>query len=164
MENMTKYYIFRHGETKYSKYSLPYPSDSRTIEVLPEGIPAIRKIGEYLKEIESDYNVVSEFERCQTTIEIVSEISGKNFEKEARLNEFERESFSDFKKRVKNFIDEMERKKYKSVVICTHGAVVAALKNLLLTDSLRIINLPFYPKTGVILCIEGKKTEEIDFR
>ena len=161
---MTKYYIFRHGETKYSKYGLPYPSDSRTIEVLPEGIPAIKKIGEYLKEIESDYNVVSEFERCQTTIKIVSEITGKKFEKESRLNEFERESFDDFKKRVKSFIDEIEVKKYKSVVICTHGAVVAALKNLLINNSLKIINLPFYPKTGVILRIEGNKTEEINFR
>jgi broad specificity phosphatase PhoE len=160
---MTKYYIFRHGETKYSKFHLSYPRDSRLIEILPEGIPAIKKIGEYLKEIESDYNAVSEFDRCQTTIKIVSETSGKNFKKEARLNEFERESFSEFKNRVKSFVDEIGEKNYRNVVICTHGAVVAALKKLLTGKNIRIIDLPFYPKTGTILRIEGNKIEEIDF-
>ena len=160
---MTKYYIFRHGQTRNSKYHLPYPRDSRSIEILPEAVPALEKLAGYLKNIKSDYNVSSEYLRCRQSAAIVTKISGLEFEIDPRLNEKSGESFEDFKKRVKSFLEDMEKENHKTVVICTHGAVIAALKSLLLKGSFRRREIVFYPRPGVLLSIEGKKTEKIDF-
>ena len=160
---MTKYYIFRHGQTKYSKYHLPYPKDNRFVEILPESKVAIEKLAKYLKKIKSLKNFSSEYRRCQQTAEIVTKITGLKFKKDKRLNEKSGENFGDFKARVKDFIEEIEKKNYEMVMICSHGAIIAALRKMLLKKSLRITNLPFYPKTGVLMIVNGKKIEYIDF-
>jgi len=160
---MTKYYIFRHGETMYSKDLVPYPKNSRSIKILSESIPTLEKIAKYLKKTKPDICISSEYIRCRQSTEIISKISGLNFEKNPRLNEYSQESFKEFKKRVKRFIYDLEEKRYKTVVICTHGAVIAGIKNYLNKDSFTQNDLTDYPKTGVILCIEGDKIEEIVF-
>lgn len=160
---MTKYYIFRHGQTLNSKFHLPYPKNNKSVEILPEGIPALKKLAKYLKNIKSNHNFSSEYLRCQQTTAIVANISGLKFKKDKRLNEKSGENFSDFKKRVKDFVDEIDKMNYEIVVICTHGAVIAALRKTLLKKSLRITNLPFYPKTGVLMKVYGKEIEYIDF-
>lgn len=160
---MTTYYIFRHGQTKNSKYHLPYPKDNRLIKILPEAVPSLKKLAEYLKNVKSDYNVSSEYLRCRQSTDIVTKISGLNFERDRRLNEKSQESFEDFKKRVKSFLEDMEKENYKTVVICTHGAVIAAMRRLLLKKSVRVTNLPFYPKTGVLMIIKGNEIKYVDF-
>ncbi len=160
---MTTYYIFRHGQTKYSKYRLPYPKDNRLVEILPEGKVAIERLGKYLKDIKSLKNFSSEYYRCRETVKIIGKISGLKFKKDKRLNEKSGENFSDFKTRVKDFVEEIEKKEYKTVMICTHGAVIAAIKKMLLKKNLRITDLLFYPKTGVLLIVKGKEVEKIDF-
>ncbi len=161
---MTKYYIFRHGQTKYSKFHLSYPKNNQSIEILPEAVPALEKLAEYLKNIKSDYNVSSEYLRCRQSTAIVTKISGLKFERDPRLNEKSSESFDNFRKRVKEFLEETESKNYKTVVICTHGAVIAAIKNLLLKNSFKRREIVFYPRPGVLLIIEGKKIEQINFQ
>lgn len=160
---MTTYYIFRHGQTKYSKYHLPYPKDNRFVEILPEGRAAIERLGKYLKNIKFSKNFSSEYHRCQQTTEIVNKFSGLKFKKDKRLNEKSGENFGDFKARVKDFVEEIEKKNFETVVICTHGAVIAAMRKMLLKKGLRITNLPFYPKTGVLMKVVGKEIEYIDF-
>lgn len=160
---MTTYYIFRHGQTKYSKYHLPYPKDNRFVEILPEGKEVIERLGKYLKKIKSQKNFSSEYYRCRQTTEIVGKFSDLKFNKDKRLNEKSGESFNDFKTRVKDFVEEIEKKNYDSVVICTHGAVIAAMRKLLLGKGLRISNLPFYPKTGILMIVRGKEIEYVDF-
>jgi broad specificity phosphatase PhoE len=162
---MTKYYIFRHGETLYSKNNLSYPDDSFAIEILPESIPILEKMAEYLKNTHPDYSVSSEYIRCQQSIKIISEISGLEFAADSRLNELghNNEMFTDFKERLISFVSDIDKKHYKNVVICTHGAVISAVKRILKGIDFERGDLSDYPRTGVILCIENGKVEEIDF-
>lgn len=160
---MTKYYIFRHGQTRNSKYHLPYSKDNRKIKILKDSIPAIKKMAEYLKNITPDLAASSEYLRCQQTTKIVAKITATKFKKDSRLNEFGNETFLQFKKRIKDFLEEVEKNKYQTVVICTHGAVIAALKNLLIKGRIKKGDLLFYPKPGLLLYIEGKKVKKFDF-
>lgn len=161
---MTNYYIFRHGQTRNSKYHLPYPKDNRQIKILKDSIPTLMKMAEYLKNITPDLATSSEYLRCQQTTKIVAKMTGMNFKKDSRLNEFGNETFLQFKKRIKDFLEEVEKNKYQTVVICTHGAGITTIKNLLIKGRIKKKELPFYPKPGILLCIEGKKVKEIDFR
>jgi len=160
---MTKYYIFRHGQTFNSKNHVPYPEDNFPIEILPESIPVLEKLAVYLKNIPSDYNVSSEYVRCQQSVKVMTEISGLYFDNESRLNEFDKGSFEEFNKRIESFLNDLNQKNYKTVVICTHGAVVAGLKNILLGKNFDETKLRDFPDTGVLICIEGQKIEEINF-
>jgi len=146
-----------------AKFHIPYPRNNFMVEILPEGIGAIEKIGDYLKNISSDFNVSSEYLRCQQTTKIVSKITGFNFKNDERLNEKSEESFVEFNKRIEDFLSDIKEKNYKTVIICTHGAVIAALKNNLVNNRFRRREVIRYPRPGVLMCIEGKKVEEIDF-
>jgi broad specificity phosphatase PhoE len=160
---MAKYYIFRHGDTFYSKNRTSYPEDNFSVEILPQGIPALEKIGAYFKNITVDYSVSSEYLRCQQSNKIVGEISGLKFEKDARLNEFSHEVFDNLVERLESFVGEMEEKKYQTIVICTHGAVIAGLKNILMGSDYEKSEMVDYPRPGVLTIIEDKIIEEIDF-
>ena len=160
---MTKYYIFRHGQTRNSKYHLPYPKDNRFIKILPDSIPALKKMAKYLNNISSDLNVSSEYLRCRQTAKIITQISKLKFGKDARLNEYGDETFLEFTRRIKDFLEEVEKNDYKTVVICTHGAGISTIKKLLTKGKMKQRELPFYPKPGILLCIEGKKIQKIDF-
>lgn len=160
---MTKYYIFRHGQTRNSKFHLPYPKDNRLIKILPDSVPALKKMAKYLKKIKPDLSVSSEYLRCQQTAKIITQISKLKFGKDARLNEYGDETFLEFTRRIKDFLEEVEKNKYQTVVICTHGAGIATIKNLLIKGKMKRRELPFYPKPGILLCIEGKKIQKIDF-
>ncbi|MEM7030344.1 MAG: histidine phosphatase family protein, partial [Chloroflexota bacterium] len=64
------YYIFRHGLATHSKTG--YGDDILTAEVLPEAIPKVKRLGQYLKDFEADYHVRSELIRCRQTADIVA--------------------------------------------------------------------------------------------
>jgi len=160
---MTKYYIFRHGQTLNSKYHLPYQKNNRLVKILPDSIPSLERMAKYLKNISSDKNVSSEYLRCQQTTKIITKIMGVKFKKDSRLNEFGGETFLDFTNRIKNFLEEVEKKEYQTVIICTHGAVISTIKNLLIKGRMKRRELPFFPKPGILLYIESKKVEKIDF-
>src|SRR3989337_3356148 len=99
---MTTFYILRHGHTYASWNRIPYGETLYSADIIQQGIKSIKKIGKYLKNIESDYNVSSEFKRCRQTVEIISKISGGKFEFDARLNEDVEEDKNLFIKRVKS--------------------------------------------------------------
>lgn len=165
---MTKYYIFRHGETYNSKNRIKYPKNNWKVQILPEGVPVLEKLATYLNKFKSDFNVSSEYLRCKETTEIVTKITGNNFETDSRINEFSQkmamESFEIFSERIKNFLDELNSKNYKTVIICTHGAVIAGLKSFLLKNNFEKNDLIDYPRPGVLLRIEKGKIKEIDFK
>lgn len=149
--------------TLNAKYHIPYPKNNFLVEILPEGIPALEKLGTYLKNISPDFNVSSEYLRCKQTTEIITKTAGLKFEKDARLNEFGQETFSEFIKRIKDFLEEVKKNEYQTVVICTHGAVISTIKNLLIKGRMKRRELPFFPKPGILMCIEGEKIQKIDF-
>lgn len=169
------FYIFRHGETFSTVNSdSGYGDKQFTTGILPEGIPAIQRLAEYLKQITPDHAAASELLRVQETVKVVTKITGVEFVKDKRLNELLDENgmapappyapyFEIQKEQLKEFLQEMEKHNYKTVFICTHGYNIAGIKHLILNNSFEVKDLPNYPNPGVLTIIKGKEVEEIDF-
>lgn len=160
---MAKYYLFRHGQTFFTKFHIPYLWYNFSAGILPEAIPVLERLATYLKNIPSDLNAASEFKRCTQSAEVITKVTGKQFGVDSRLNEYYRETFDSLRERVKDFIAEVSRKNYRTVVICTHSAVMSGLKHLLLEGSFKQTQLLDYPKPGTLICIKGQKINQIDF-
>ncbi|MDO8429051.1 MAG: histidine phosphatase family protein [Candidatus Daviesbacteria bacterium] len=163
------FYIFRHGETFVTRDRVGYGPNILDAPILEEGKEALLRLAVYLKGIKSDFAVSSEILRCRQTVEIVSKISGKKFEFDSRLNEFSlnelnNETFEVFLSRVQSFMNEVKAKKYDSVLICTHGAVIAVLKHLITTGVVSMEDIPDYPNPGILMIIKDQSVEEISFR
>lgn len=157
------FYIFRHGETFATKAGTGYGIRVFTAPILEEGIPTLEKMGVYLKDIHSDYNVSSQVKRCRQTVAIIGKESKKEFVFDKRLNEYFIESFGHFRNRIKSFLLEMEEKQYETILICTHGAVIAGLISLLTGKNFQPYNLFTYPEPGVLTIIKDKTTQQINF-
>lgn len=155
-------YIFRHGETFFSKNEIPYGENVLTAPILEEGIPSIKRIGETLKGIDSEYCVASPVLRCKQTVGIIKEISGNDFEFDDKITEYNNETIEALRQRVQEFINKLNEGGYKTVFICTHGAVIAALKHLCTSATFEIENLIDYPDTGIIVAIENGIVREIN--
>lgn len=157
------FYIFRHGETLVSKTNSVYGDTVLTAEILPEGKPIIEKLGSFLKDIPTDFNVSSEFLRCRQTVEIVSRVSGKEFTFDRRLNELYDETIEEFIAKLKDFLKEVRQKNYPSVLICTHGAIIAILTELIVLGNLKSYDVTNYPRPGILRIIKAGKIQDLDF-
>lgn len=156
------FYIFRHALA--TKSLIGYGDKIITAEILPEGIPPIQKMGAYLKKIKTDYNVSSEFLRCQQTAVIIAKITGKKFKLDKRLNEYNQEEFKHFAKRVNDFYDGMQQSNHRSILLCTHAAVIAVLIQLMKGTAFdETLFRTSNPRTGVLTIVEGGEIKEIDF-
>ena len=156
------FYIFRHGMAVHPNEG--YGTRVLTAELLPEGIPPIKRLSQYLTLVPSDYQVCSEVLRCRQTAAIVTEATGKAFVIDPRLKEYHQESFDEFAERVKDFADELQQSGHQNVMICTHGAVIAALKHYLIDGSFSRRHETDYTQTGQLLIIhDDKSTEVLDF-
>lgn len=161
------YYIFRHGKTFFSKNDIPYGNQVETAKILPEAIPPLERLAKYLKNIKTDFNVSSTYTRCRQTAEIVEKISGKKFEFDPLLHDWDprNETVEDTAKRIETFYIQLTTSNLqpKSVCICTHGYPLAMLKSLVVTSTIDLSKINDYPTTGVLLVIKDGKAEEIDF-
>src|SRR3989344_7569666 len=122
-------YIFRHGMTYFSKKDIPYGNQVETAEILPEGIPVIKRLGEYLKDIPTDANFTSPFKRCMQTSGIISDITGKKFQVDHDLHDWDPrvETVENMIARILLFCLKLHATSYSSVTICTHGYPINAL-------------------------------------
>ncbi len=157
------WYICRHGQTYFSKNDIDYGREIHSAEILDEGRPVTKKIAHFLSGIPTDVNLCSEYKRCRQTAEIISKITNKEFIFDSRLNEYFDESFDHLRSRVQNLIQEMEEKKYKNILIVTHGGVMSALKYLLTVGKYEDKNLMDYPPTGNVLKITNNNLEILNF-
>lgn len=164
------FYIFRHGETfvtkgqnlwYYPKFlpttALSYGTKIFSASILDEGKPVLRRMGKYLKNIQTDYNASSQFRRCRQTVQIISEEAKKEFVFDKRLNELVFETPWFLKRRVIGFLKEIDIKGYQSIAICTHAAIIALLASILTKK------LVAFPKPGMLLIIRDKKITALDF-
>lgn len=160
-----KHYIFRHGETYFSKHDIPYGDQVETAEILPEKIPVIEKLARYLNDIPTDTNFSSPFKRCRQTVEIVSKITGKVFSFDERLHDWipEKESKKALIERVIRFAEELKISSNKSVAICTHGYPINALIAYFTKGYVRESDLDNFPSTGVLVSIIDGKVSFNDF-
>ena len=158
-------YIFRHAQTHFSKFDVLYEEHIETAEILPEGIPVIKRLAAYLKDIKTDKNFTSPYLRCRQTVEIISKETGKQFDVDQRLHDYNRytESVSGMVERVKIFLKEAEQKNYQNIAVCTHGYPISVLIQLATRGFVSEVELDSYPKTGVLTIIKGGKAEFIDF-
>ena len=166
---MTDFYIFRHGDTVRTGSIVikffGYIRDSHHIKILPKAVPALERVGKFLKDIHTDINFRSPYLRCDESTKIVGTISGKKYLVDDRIRELEHngESFSSFKGRVNSFLSEIQEKNYSAVSICTHGAVMAAIKHLTTTGSFHFYQVFDYPPPGQMIIIKNRKLSQINF-
>lgn len=158
------FYLFRHGETRFSKSDTPYGAHEHTAEILPEAVGAIERIAHYLKDRQIDYAIRSEFLRCRQTAAIIESLTNLSFISEPQLNEFTETQFDQFHKRMVKLATTLQEDHHQSFAICTHGAVIAALRRLLLGKTFHAHDLMYYPKTGQVLKVSEAKEEELSFR
>ena len=161
---MTTFYIFRHGETFATKGKVHYGLKIWHATILPEAKPVIERLGQYLKTKESDYQSSSEFLRCKETTKIITSVTGKEFVTDKRLNEFVFETFGGFRRRIQSFLDDIHKTGYKNVMVCTHGAVIAGLVNLLTEGNFEWHDIKEYPSPGILTEIVGNNMKQISFR
>ncbi|KKR11890.1 MAG: hypothetical protein UT39_C0002G0071 [Candidatus Woesebacteria bacterium GW2011_GWA1_39_21] len=161
------YYIFRHGETYFSKNNLHYGEHYQDAEILPEAVPVIEKLAEYLKNKISEDNYTSPFKRAVQTVEIVERITGKKFIYNERIKEEglsrAEESLEQLEKRLSDFIKDVESKNAKSVAVCSHGWPIAALLGLLNKGYITKMDLAKYPECGQLITVENKTIKTLDF-
>ncbi len=157
----SKIYILRHGLATHS--TTGYGDQILTATLLPEGVPPIKRLAAFLKDIPSDFHVCSEIERCRQTASIVTEMTGKQFSYDSRLNEYHAETFEQLRDRIKDFLDELSTHQYQAVLICSHGSVVSGLKSFLVKGSYLPEDEMDYPHTGELLLIENAKVKKWNF-
>ena len=166
---MTKtYYIFRHGQTYATKAGTDYIDDPNP-GILAEGIPTIKKLGEYLKGKPTHKNFTSEYLRCKMTSQLVSEITHQKFITDPLLNEWvtpplePAETFESLHARLTKFVSKLKNSTHNSFAICTHGALITGLKMLLLNQNFTRHGAYFCPDPGVLTVIKNREVGEINF-
>lgn len=159
-----RFYILRHGETFATKNNTGYGWRVFSASILEEGKPAIEKQGVYLKDIKFDYCVSSPVKRCRQTAAIIKSHINQEFVTDRRISEFWLETFGNFRKRIWDFIHELDNKGYETVLIITHGAGIAAITHMLERGTFNIPHMTDYPKPGIMTIIErGNAAQLIDF-
>lgn len=157
-------YIFRHGETYQTLHKQLYGDKVEIAEILPNGIPVIKKLGNYLKDRKTDANYTSPYLRCVQTVEIISQVSGKVFLTEDRLGEYrkERENYEQFVERISSFYEHLKNQNLNAAAICTHGYPISALIQLATKDKVSRGELDNYPRPGILTIIRNGQSETID--
>jgi|GEM_PF-397336 len=169
--------IFRHGLATHSTSG--YGDQILTAELLPEGIPAIERMAQYLKPIKSRIHFASPVLRCRQTVEIITREAGKFFRFDSRLSEYlgevHQEEFAAFAQRtaaaLKNILAEADQLAGQSsapqqpltLMICTHGAVVASIKHLLLTGEFTQNDLLDFTLPGELMDIQNGQCDVKSF-
>lgn len=157
------YYIFRHGLTLAAKQRRWYWNTLYSAQILDEGKPSIERLAKHLKTIKSDYNVCSNFKRCQQTADIVTRVTGKKFVTDKRIGEYNFEFPWSFKKRILRFIEEMENSDHKVILVCTHSGVIEMLIQYATSGKVSFKRRLKAPLTGVLTIIKDKKITSKDF-
>lgn len=160
---MTKFYIFRHGETFATKQGVEYGDQVYSAPILEEGKVVIEEMAEFLKNVPTDFNVSSPLLRCTQTCEIITRATGKSFVADKRLIEFYQETVPELEERVKSILKEIKEKKYESVMICTHQNVIVMLLSLLKGKRFEKLNVYEFPAPGILIILDEGEPKEIDF-
>ena len=159
--NFPPLYLFRHGLATHS--TTGYGDKILSAELLPEGIPAVERLATFLKTQPLGKAYVSEVKRCQQTAAIVTQITNQTFITDARINEYVQDTPETFVQRITNFLEEIQHLPNHPIAICTHGAVITTIKQILIGNSQPDpFNLD-YPPTGGLWIMTPNTIEKHDF-
>ncbi len=154
------YYIFRHGQTFFTKYHINYGWKVFTASILNDSKPALKRMGQYLSTKQIDLAYRSPLKRCHQTTDIITDESKYEFQSDLRLTEIFLEFHWQVRRRAKNFLDSIAETDAENIAICTHGAVITELMKLLSNHKSRFLE---YPQPGVLIIIKEGKVELINF-
>lgn len=160
---MTTFYIFRHGETFVTKNGGWYWFRVYNAPILDEGKPAIKRMAKYLKTIPSDINYVSPYLRCRQTADIVNKVTGKGFVVDKRIREYFVETPWMFASRIKNFLEDVERHNYKTVMICTHAGVITQLIKQITRTYAQEKGIQTFPRPAILTIASKRGIRQINF-
>lgn len=158
---MITWYLFRHALATENKDG--YGDEILSAKILPVGIPPTERMAEYIQRLPKSVNWSSELLRCAQTTNIITKITGRIFVSDARLNEYYNESFEAFRKRIASWLDGMMTLHPSIVLVCTHGAVIAGLKHLIIEGEFLESQSFDYPKCGQLLVVTRKRSAVLDF-
>jgi len=155
------FYLFRHGETYFSKNHLQYGDKNDLAEILPEAIPQIKEIAKILKSEKINIIYSSPIKRCVQTVTIIQkEIPTIKIIFDQRLEEEKvtrhLETFKNQTERTLEILNEIKSKNYEKVGICSHGWPLAVMIRLLKGKKVNRLSLINYPKCGEVIIIETK--------
>jgi broad specificity phosphatase PhoE len=157
--------LSRHALATHSLHG--YGDQILSAKILPEGIPPIQRMATFLKEIETEQNVVSPVLRCQQTAQIITKETGKIFLTDSRLGEYKgelpSETFAEFKERCKLFWKDIQESAAETFLICSHGAVIAGLRHFCIEADFSEEQQYDYPSTGELWILRDNKLESFDF-
>jgi len=164
------FYIFRHGDTQetnniWIRIFGRNSNNSTNIDIEQRATPALQKIGLYLKNKDIEKAFTSPYPRCVNSAKIVNNNLKVNFKADDRIRELEKngETLKQFENRIRLFLKDIESKKYRSVAICTHGAIIGAFKHLLTNDKFNFYNIWDFPQPGNLVVIKNKGVKTINF-
>ena len=155
---MKTYYLIRHGISTLSKHG--YGSEIFSAHLLPQARPAIEKVATFLKKIPTDIQISSQLPRAIETAQIITEVTGKTFTTDARLNEYSaeenytNETFEEFRQRILSFLLELEQSQAKTILLCTHGSVIAGIKHILTEGRFTFEERLDYAEPGTLCIIQ----------
>lgn len=160
-------YIFRHGETRVSKYGGVYLKRF-SAELLPQAREPLERMGHYMKSLPQGKHFVSPMVRCIQTVAIVTKNTKREFIIDTRLQEYGVELPWTFIKRVHEFVREMNDLPDTNIYICTHGIVISTILHILIFKRINILQLligAISPvKPAVLIMIHNKNINYISFR
>jgi len=147
-------YWVRHGEAENNKNNIWNENPSKQVNLTGEGKKHAEVLAEKLKDANIDAIFTSEFPRTKQTADIINKFhkvksiesglinerkagyDGEDFFKMLPLLKKEilgegGETIEKLKKRVEKFIEDLKTKKYKSLLIVTHMAIIQTVKGLI---------------------------------
>src|SRR3989338_3069655 len=101
-----KYYLFRHGHTEVTNQQantgLPihYDETNLSAPILPEGMQVLERMGRFLGSQNISGWFSSPLLRCRQTCDVISAVTGKNFEFEEGLAEDETQTLEQKEQRL----------------------------------------------------------------
>jgi len=149
-------FLFRHGETYYSKHKIPYGKEAESAGIIPEGVSKIKEIaGELNKEgVKIIYS--SPLKRCVQTVEIIQKetpvikvIFHQGLEEEKVTRGLE--NLKELTQRIEIFLNEIKDSGLKKVGVCSHGWPLAVIIALLKKGTINKFDLLNYPKCGELI-------------
>jgi broad specificity phosphatase PhoE len=149
------WYLFRHALATYS--TTGYGDQILTASILPEAVEPINKIAQYLNSVKPSSNFTSEILRCLQTTVIITGITKQIFINDSRLNEFYKEKFNQFSKRIESFVHDVSQIESPNIIICTHGSVISGIRHFVANGKFNNSDLFKYPACGELLEIVNKK-------
>lgn len=149
-------YLFRHGETYYSKHKIPYGKEAESAGIIPEGVSKIKKIASELNKEGVKIIYSSPLKRCVQTVEIIQKevpaikvVYYQGLEEEKVAGGLE--SLKELTQRIDTFLNEIKDSGLKKVGVCSHGWPLAVMISLLKKGTVNKFDLLNYPECGELI-------------